>query len=249
MVSTRNFVAPRQASSLKLFRMNTESVASRARKRREQMGLSQAQIGKRCGVKQQSIEQFEGGEVQRPRYIVELAEALEVTLEWLRYGRGPSPLSPTSSMALKSPQPPPTFPRLDDMPRDVPVEGTAAGNVSGAFQIVGGPVDFVRRPPGIAGAKDVYALYVVGESMFPRFDEGELIYVHPGRPVHPGHYVVVVQKTADHESPQAYVKRLVRRDDKTLVLEQLNPQKTLKLPANTVQSVHRILTMNDLHGV
>ena len=150
---------------------------------------------------------------------------------------------------IESPQPPPSLPRKDDMPRDVPVEGTAAGSARGAFQIEGGPVDFVRRPPGIAGAKDVYALYVVNDSMEPRFAEGELIYVHPGRPVQPGNFVVVVQKTADLEPPQAYVKRLVRRDGETLVLEQLNPQATLELAQSTVQSVHRILTMNELFGV
>lgn len=225
--------------------MDTRWFKTRLKERK----ATQATLGEAIGRERSVVSKILDGKLKfNLDYVEPFAHVLAVTKAEvlsragldMRGGRPPG---------LESPEPPPLLPRKDDMPRDVPVEGTAAGSTRGAFQIEGGPVDFVRRPPGIEGAKDVYALYVVNDSMEPRFVEGELIYVHPGRPVQLGNFVVVVQKTADHEPPQAYVKRLVRRDRKTLVLEQFNPAATLELPQKTVQSVHRILTMNELFGV
>jgi len=137
------------------------------------------------------------------------------------------------------------------LPQDVPVYGTAAGNVASAVQLIEGDVvDRVRRPPGIMGAPNVYALYVDGDSMSPRFEPGELIYVHPDRKCRPGDYVVVQVRYGDGEPIQTFVKRLKRRTQRFLVLEQYNPPDgQMKVDAASVVAMHRILTMNELFGV
>ncbi len=107
----------------------------------------------------------------------------------------------------------------------------------------------MRRPPGIGEARDIYALYVVGNSMSPRFEEGELVYVSERRPARIGDYVVVQTMDADDGTVYAYCKRLLRKTDHTLLLEQLNPGAEIVLPMETVRAVHRILTLNKLFGI
>jgi phage repressor protein C with HTH and peptisase S24 domain len=173
-----------------------------------------------------------------------LARVLDCSFEWLATGRGPvEPPSDDDSGGT------PGMPARHQMAQNIPVMGTAAGGEAGAFQLQSGsPIDHVRRPPGVASAVDVYAIYVVGDSMTPRFDEGELIYVSGKRPARPGDYVVV-QTTEVEGEVTAWCKRLVRRDSRAVVLEQFNPPRTFEITAETTVAVHRILTTNDLFGV
>lgn len=57
--------------------------ARRAKARRTQLGLSQAEVARLCEIKQQSYNQLEAGVIRRPRYLLQLARALETTPEWL----------------------------------------------------------------------------------------------------------------------------------------------------------------------
>lgn len=156
---------------------------------------------------------------------------------------------PNARLASEAPSPP----TPDEMPRDVPVMGTAAAaNGDGAFIVnySGGPIDYVRRPPGIRAAKNVFAIYVENDSMMPRFEPGEHVYCDPSRPPGPGAYVVLVMDGPEEgEPPRAYLKRLVRRTGAELVVEQFNPPKELRFPADRVKQLVRVLDWRDLTGV
>lgn len=69
------------------------TLGARVRQCRLALNWSQAELADRIGVKQQSIDQLEAGKVSRPRYIVELSEALNIPLDWLRHGKGQVHLS------------------------------------------------------------------------------------------------------------------------------------------------------------
>lgn len=145
-------------------------------------------------------------------------------------------------------QPPVMLPQSQELPADLPVYGTAAGAIMGAFQMFNEVADYVRRPPGVPKETNAYGLYVVGDCMAPRFEDGELIIVHPGRPVRPGDYVVV-QFDADGDGERAaMIKRLVRRTKDWLFLEQLNPRQELSLHAEHVISIHRVLSPGEMLG-
>ena len=147
----------------------------------------------------------------------------------------------------------PPLPPRDQMPRDVPVMGTAMGaNGEGAFELnqVGGIVDMVLRGPGIANSRKVFAIYVEGESMWPRFRPGALLYCDPSRPPRIGDDVVIVMAAVDPgKPPQAYLKELVRRSASEIVARQFNPDKELRFPTDQVQQVIRVLTMNEVMGI
>lgn len=150
---------------------------------------------------------------------------------------------------VRAPAQPVSAPAIAQLPRNVRVLGTAAGGDDGSFELSGQEIDFVRRPPGVAAARDVYAVYVVNDSMSPRFEAGDLVYVHPGRPPAVGDYVVVQLRESEHGAHRALIKRLVKRTAGILHLEQFNPPKRKEIPMRQVEAVHRILTPNDLFGV
>src|ERR1700735_4068474 len=127
-------------------------------------------------------------------------------------------------------------------PRDLRVLGMAECGPDGWSLWNGEVVEMTSRPPNLAGAALAYAVYVVGDSMEPRYHSGELVYVHPGRPVDVGAYVLVTVKPKDDgDAPRAVVKRLVRRSATKVTLEQFNPKKTIELKTSDILSMHRVV--------
>lgn len=132
--------------------------------------------------------------------------------------------------------------------RDVPILGTSVGGKAGEFYLNGDTVDFARRLPGIATTKNVFGVYVEGESMVPKFEPGELVYASPRTPA-PGDYVIVelTPKSEERAGP-AYIKRLVRRSGNKVVCEQFNPKKTVEYDAREVKALYRIIPLAELAG-
>lgn len=124
----------------------------------------------------------------------------------------------------------------------LPIVGAAEGGPDGLMEWNGDVIDRVARPPHLAGARDAYALFVRGTSMEPRYVAGELLYVHPGRPVTPECFVVIqFFRENDGPTPVAWVKQFVRQDSKCVTLRQFNPSKMLKVPSEQVRAIHRIV--------
>ena len=95
----------------------------------------------------------------------------------------------------------------------------------------------------------VFAIYVSGDSMEPRYRHGDLLYAHKGRPPRPGDDVIVELNGADGMPGECYVKRLVKSGPRLLVLRQFNPPRDdLEFPAARVRRVYRVLTINEMMG-
>lgn len=157
--------------------------------------------------------------------------------------------SELKQVALKSPQMGGGVPHTSEMPLDVPIRGTAAGALTGAFQMDESTIiGYGRRPPGLMGNPDAYALEVEGDSMEPRYPHGEMIYVDPHRKISPGDYVVIVTKNHRAGTPQTWVKQLKRRTEKKVIVEQFNPPTTIDFDAKNILSIHKIPTFKELMG-
>ena len=230
--------------------MDKMTLIQRIDQRLEHLGLSDRKASEMATGSIHTIRTIRRGSIPSIDRLSQLATVLGVTVDWLLNGDGTNAVIPANVVKL-SPNSPPNLPPRHEMPADVPVYGTAAGSLGeGSFQMASGEIiDRVRRPPGIANATDIYALYVEGDSMEPRYQPGELMYVSEKRPVRPGDYVIVQIQNGEHDGAQAYVKRLTRRTADKLILEQSNPKATLEIPMSKVKAVHRILTMNELVGV
>lgn len=145
-------------------------------------------------------------------------------------------------------------------PRSIPVLGTAAGSALGSFEIGSEVIDHVRRPPSLAGLKQIYAIYVVGESMVPEHNPGDLRIIHPDRPPQPGDSVVIQTYNAATDTREAFIKRLISINSHEVKVYQHNPylEITYIRPNGNPHlndtddtyaiKVHKVLSMNELHG-
>jgi phage repressor protein C with HTH and peptisase S24 domain len=123
----------------------------------------------------------------------------------------------------------------------IPVYGQALGGKDGGFSLNGNQVSEVLAPPNLAHVPDAYAVYVVGESMEPRYFAGETVFVNPRLPISRGAFVVAQIAKDSEGGPQAYVKRFVSQDERRLRLEQFNPRRRLEFPVSAVVAIHRIV--------
>lgn len=126
----------------------------------------------------------------------------------------------------------------------IPVYGQAIGGLDGRFVLNGNKVSDILAPPSLIGVANAYAVYVVGDSMEPRYEAGEAVYVNPGLPVRKLDWVVVqvrLQNAADGEPPAGYIKQFISKDERKTKLRQLNPDKVIEFPSDRVVSIHKIV--------
>lgn len=134
----------------------------------------------------------------------------------------------------------------------IDVYGTAVCGEAqtGDFALNGQVVDRVRRPPALEGATGVFGIYVLGDSMEPRYENGDLVFIHPGRPVTVGSDVLVEMHAHEGDSHgAAYLKRLAKRTGGYLLLEQFNPPRQIKVPMKQVKHIYRVMRPVELFGV
>lgn len=123
----------------------------------------------------------------------------------------------------------------------IPLFGAAVGGDDGEFVLNGNHLDDVFAPPSLSGIPEAYAVRIVGDSMSPRWDDNDTVFVNPNRRPVKGDYVIA-QILSDEHGPQlAYIKKLVRYTQNELILEQFNPPKTLKFDGHLVVTVHYVL--------
>lgn len=110
---------------------------------------------------------------------------------------------------------------------DLPVYASVEGG-AGAIVITNEPIDYVRRPAPLSSVRNGYACYVIGDSMSPAYEQGDLLLIHPARPVRPGDDCVFVRDQSDG-SQQALVKRLLRIAAEKWRVRQFNPPRDFDL--------------------
>lgn len=141
-------------------------------------------------------------------------------------------------------------PARGSMQNDVPVKGNAAGGSGADFYMNGETIDYVRRPPGVARQAGIFALYVVGTSMYPKYEDGNLIYASSSRSPSIGDFVVVeLHPSEDGGDTPGFIKRLIKRTASKIICEQFNPPKTVEFELRRVKALHRVVPLEELLGV
>lgn len=213
---------------------------------RKDKGMTVVELAQLSGIGRESVQQYCTGKVANPRGSrpEKLGKVLGVTERYLRFGEKRElfdQLSPNARMADPAVI---SLPQRQSMPQDVPVLGNGTGGGDGAMNI-GGPIDYLRRPPALAKSRDDYAVYVSGTSMQPRFFSGEPIFVSPYRPVSVGDDVVVQCRTPGGDL-LAFVKVVTGRTGSGWVFGQYNPAGPWE-PPHPVETVHRVYKNADLY--
>lgn len=142
-------------------------------------------------------------------------------------------------------------PKYYDLPKDVPVYGTAIGSARLNDDVVeqtivhqADPIDYFLRPPGVSHRTGIYGVYIAGSSQSPRFEEGEIAFVDPNRPPMIGDDVVVYIVSPEDEGDRlsaVLIKRLLRRTSDYIELRQFNPPHDFQIPSYRVSAIHRVL--------
>jgi len=146
------------------------------------------------------------------------------------------------------------------MRRDLPIYGTALG----AEEILNGEaieqttlnraevVEYKRRPPILDGRADVYGLYVQGSSMHPRFRDGDTVFVESRKRPAVGDDAVIYLRAPDEVEGErvssVLIKTIVRKTASYVELEQFNPACIFRIPAERIERMDRVLTLDDMIG-
>ena len=201
-----------------------KTLGQRVKERRLALGWSQPQLAERVGgITYQAIQQLEQG--GGTKHLVSIARALGTTAEWLQDGHGPAPSKSVPGQALEP----------------IRVLGLAECGPDGWSLWNGEVIDVANRPASLSGVRNGYAVYVVGTSMEPRYHPGEVVHIHPDKPLVVGGYVLVQRRGKKGEPPAAVIKRLAGRTGAKVVLEQFNPPKLLEIKTADIVSIHRVV--------
>ncbi len=139
-----------------------------------------------------------------------------------RPGRGRPPSATPSGIA-----------RATDM---IPIRSAGRGGADQAMFLEDGPIGYTSRPSNLSGVRAAYAIYMVGDSMEPRYEPGWLLHVNPFKPPTRGRDVVVYK-----QGQAVLIKQFVGWEGDTLVLRQLNPPDTLRIPRGEVEECHLVV--------
>ncbi|MGW6779417.1 XRE family transcriptional regulator [Brucella pseudogrignonensis] len=229
-----------------------KNIQKRIRERLEALDLTPEQASRKAGLDKTYLRKLFERPSASPRgnTLEALAKALEVEISHL-ISTDDSIVEKVSNDVthndVKSANVNP--PSRQVMPNDVPVLGTAAGSMEGAFQLVDGVIDYVRRPPALMNSRDIYSIFVEGSSMYPEHKHGDLRFINPHKPARVGDSIVIQIKNDGRLTYDAMIGHLVRRTATQLVIGKLNPEMTLTYSLEDIVSVHKVLDMNELFGV
>jgi len=210
----------------------------RLKKARKYAGLTQKEIESRIkGLKQSSYSELERGESKSSTKLIELATLFQVDPVWLATGDGEMLTKPSQSELMKkikdienggardssiAPKGTVNAP-MADVSDEVPIlSWVAAGSWSNVEAVTfDDAIGKVSRPKNLS--KNGFALIVRGESMLPKFDPDDIIYVEPqtGLFALKNNDLVIVQCNDDTE---ATFKQLVLGEtSEDMYLRPLNP--------------------------
>ncbi len=225
-----------------------ESIADRMRKLRERTDMSIDQMAKAMGYASASSIQryFDAGKLKTGYLKRDFVAKVEKAL----LGKGNPPITRPEIWELAGPEF--NFGALEQSNavvisqnvtsgNKIPVYGSAVGGIDGEFSMNGLALYEVIAPAVLDNVSGAYAVQISGESMEPRYFDGEVVFVNPHRRVVKGDFVIVqIHAEVEDDPPLAYVKRFVRHNAVELVLSQYNPAKELRFPHERVKSVHYI---------
>lgn len=116
--------------------------------------------------------------------------------------------------------------------RSLPVLGRAQGGDDGNVVIEEHPIDWTFRPADLQGVSDAFAVFVSGNSMVPKYKNGDLVYVHPSHTLTKHRFALV--ETKEHKG---FIKQFVGWQGDTLILHQFNPDMEIILDREQVLRV------------
>ncbi|WP_352338227.1 XRE family transcriptional regulator [Psychrobacter sp. 16-MNA-CIBAN-0192] len=215
--------------------MNT--LPDRLKFAREQLNLSQQQVADAVGMKQPSYYQLEAGKSKRSRFINDIAKVLKTNADWLMYGEGDNTPKPSRDELMQrirdiedggardasnAPKGTVNATMVESSDKVPILSWVAAGSWSNVDSVsFGDALGEVSRPRNLS--KNGFALIVRGESMLPKFDPDDIIYVEPetGLFALKNNDLVIVQ--CNHDTEATFKQLVLGETSDDMYLRPLNP--------------------------
>lgn len=120
--------------------------------------------------------------------------------------------------------------------RDLPVYGAALGGDGAVMLNRGDEVDRIHRPPMLIGVKDAFGVVVSGDSMEPMFLQGDIAWIHPGRPPMPRRGVLI-----ELHDGHAHLKEYISQNDDVVRCRQHNPPTNVTFKRRDVKRLYLVV--------
>lgn len=200
-----------------------KTVGERLRYARNMRGFSQEQLHDISGVKQGTISKLERGDSKRSTFIPQLAHALDCSPMWIAEGIGNPPTEIPVGESRNE------FGYIDTPDGTMVTDSVLVPLISwvqaGDFEEMSTPYEWDSAEKWVRCPEDnydthTYALRVQGRSMEPEFNDGDVIFIDPGKVSHArnGSYVIV---RMDDENTATFKELVIEGDRK--YLKPLNP--------------------------
>lgn len=227
------------------------TLGERVKAERRAKGWSQAELARRVtkagySITQGGIAQIERRGDTEPKSIVQLAQALGLSVNWLQSMRGDKTAGVTADHEQPSMLPAgrrgraPTSGSPSGPRQQLQVFGSAQGGSEGAMILSNEPVSWIPRDPRLEGVQDAYGCFVSGDSMEPAYERGNLLLVNPSAGVSPGDDVVFVREDKDGQR-YVLIKRLVKVNQQSWTVKQYNPARTFALSRKEWSKAHLVI--------
>jgi phage repressor protein C with HTH and peptisase S24 domain len=203
----------------------------------DRAGVSQADLARHLGLAPSAVSRMLKGERQMKLLeAVQVAGFLGVSQDEILRHAGEESTAPPAEPGRRGR--PPRAPSVFAAVRQdaLPIRSAARGGNDQEMFLGDGPIGYTPRPSNLAGVRDAYAIYMIGDSMEPRYIQGWLLHVNPFKPPTRGRDVVVYKK-----NQAVLIKQFVGWNDDALVLRQLNPDETLRIPRDEVAECHLVV--------
>ena len=155
------------------------------------------------------------------------AEEADRIREWLGQPRQPAAGPPPPRAPSTARRPAQSLASVDLRRQDLPVWAAVQGGEQGAMLITTSPIDWIARPRELE-VVDAFAVFLIGDSMSPRYDHGDQLYVHPHRPPKGGDDCLFIHQV-DDTSFLCLAKTLVRPGTDKWRVRQFNPEREFDL--------------------
>ena len=189
-----------------------ETLAQRLKFVMDEQGISQNALARMIGVTQPSIKKVLNGDTLNPKYILEIADALNVSPEWLKTGKGDTP---DFSEEVEDEEENGHLVRVEvlDVYASAGNGEFLTGDLAGDIQAVEFASEYFYNLFQRASEKGMAIVNVKGDSMEPTLSSGDLLFVDTTRTYYQGDGLYVFSF-----GDSLYVKRLQRAGYKLLVL-------------------------------
>ena len=119
----------------------------------------------------------------------------------------------------------------------VPVYGIATGDSQKRLLFsADNVVDWVPRHPAQSGIDNAFAIYVSSNTMEPRYFQGELVYLHPGRPPEMNRDCIIEMKNGT-----VCVRRFMRWNENKIRVAQFNPPEEKDISRDEIKAVYIVI--------